>query len=185
MKSLSFCLLSLVLFATPVLAETSFQFSAPGVRSPDDPNVDGVRISLLHGKADNVSGLDLGIFSFSETVNTSGLGMIFGIALNTGSASGFSGALINVQTGKSTGVNGAFVNSVETVEDGGANIGFLNITKGFSNLDISGLAISNESNVQLGFVNITKKINKFQFGLLNVAENGFFPVFPFFNYPKH
>lgn len=183
MKSFVLYLVFLAIFAMPALAETNFQFSAPGVRSPDDPNVDGFRISILHGKAENVSGFDLGFFSFSEATNREGFSAIFGVAGITGSSSGFAGALVNIHSGESSGVNAAFVNSVKTVKNG-ANFGFFNITEGFSELDISGLGISNESNVQLGFVNITKKINKFQFGLLNFAENGFYPMFPFFNYPK-
>ncbi len=184
MKSFVLCLFSLFFFAVPALAETSFQFTAPGLRSPDDPNVNGFRFSLLHGKAKSVSGFDLGLASISESTNTSGFAAILGVAMVTGKSSGFSGALLNINSGESTGVNGAFVNSVKTVKKGGVNIGFLNITEGFSATDISGLAISNESNVQVGFVNVTKKINKLQIGIMNVADNGFFPVFPFFNYPK-
>jgi hypothetical protein len=66
----------------------------------------------------------------------------------------------------------------------GANIGFVNVTDGFSNVDISGIGISKRSNVQLGFVNITQKIEKVQIGFLNFAENGIFPVFPIFNIAK-
>ena len=184
MKSFVLCLVSVVLLAMPALAEVSFQFTLPGLRNPDDPNVDGFRLSILHGKAENVTGFDLGIFSLSESAKRSGFGLVFGIAKNTSSSAGLSGAFINLHTGQSSGLNMGFVNSVKTLKDGGANLGMLNITEGFSAVDISGLAISNESNVQVGMVNITEKINHIQIGLLNFAENGFFPVFPLFNYPK-
>ena len=184
MKSFALSLFSLLFFAMPALAEASFQFTAPGIRAPDDPNVDGFRLSILHGKAEKVSGFDLGIFSFSESTKTSGFGAIFGVAQISGVSSGFAGALININTGEALGVNAAFINSIKTVKDGGANFGFLNITKNYSALDIGGLSVSDRSKVQVGFVNVTKKIDKLQIGILNIAENGFFPVFPFFNYPK-
>ena len=38
---------------------------------------------------------------------------------------------------------------------------------------------------RLGFVNVTRKIENVQIGFLNFAENGFLPVFPFFNLPKN
>ena len=184
MTSFILCLFSVLFFAMPALAEASFQFTAPGVRAPDDPNVSGFRLSLLYGKAASVSGFDLGLASVSETSKMSGFGAILGLARITGPSSGFVGALINIHTGETSSVNAAFINSVKMVKRGGANIGFVNITEGFSAVDVSGLAISDESNVQVGFVNVTEKINSLQIGILNFAENGFFPVFPFFNYPK-
>ena len=35
---------------------------------------------------------------------------------------------------------------------------------------------------QLGFINITDRLKGFQFGFINVARNGFLPVFPIFNF---
>ena len=66
----------------------------------------------------------------------------------------------------------------------GANIGLLNVTRETSSVDISGLGISKQSDVQVGLINVTDEIKGVQVGLLNFAKNGFFPVFPFFNYPK-
>ena len=34
-------------------------------------------------------------------------------------------------------------------------------------------------------INVTKTIKGVQLGFLNLAENGFLPVFPFFNFPKN
>ena len=45
--------------------------------------------------------------------------------------------------------------------------------------------VSDSSTVQLGFVNVTQRIKGVQIGFLNVASNGFLPVFPFFNFPKN
>jgi hypothetical protein len=91
--------------------------------------------------------------------------------------------LYGLSAGRDTGLNAAFVNVVKTM-DNGANVAFLNITQGLSNLDLGGLSISEQSHAQLGFINVTKEIRDFQFGLLNFAENGFFPVFPIVNFPK-
>ena len=52
-------------------------------------------------------------------------------------------------------------------------------------LDVGGLNVSNRSTVQVGFVNVTERIEGVQLGFLNVASNGFLPVFPFFNFPKN
>ena len=173
----------LCLLATPALAETSFQFSAAGARMPDDPNVGGFRIVLFYGKNENVSGFDLGIASFSEARNQSGFSMTWGMGRVTGSSSGLASGFVNLHSGEDTGVNAAFINNIKSLKSG-VNIGFVNVTDGYSHIDLSGMGISNESQIQLGFINITKKINGVQIGFLNFAENGFFPVFPFFNMPK-
>ena len=51
-------------------------------------------------------------------------------------------------------------------------------------VDIGALNLSDTAKVQLGFINVTNKIEGFQLGFINVADNGFFKVFPFFNFPK-
>jgi len=176
-------LLLLCLVATPVAAETSFQFSLAGGQLPVDTDVNGFRLAILYGKNTRVYGVDLGLASFSETDRSSGFSMIWGIGKVTGRCSGLASAFVNVHEGEDESVNAAFVNSVRT-QKSGANIGFINVTEGYSNVDISGIGISKESNVQVGFVNITGRINNLQIGFLNFADNGFFPVFPFFNFPK-
>lgn len=182
MKRTIICILALFV-ASPAFAQAAFQFTSPGVRAPDDPSVEGIRLSLFHGRNTNMSGFDLGLLSLSESENRSGLAIITGISKTTGKSSGLNSALVVIHTGDATGVNAAFINKVERLSSG-ANIGFLNITDGYSAVDISGLGISERSTVQIGFINITKKIESFQIGFLNIAENGFFPVFPFFNFPK-
>jgi hypothetical protein len=183
MKRLALALSFLCLLATPALAQTSFQFSAAGAQAPSDPIVDGFRIALFYGKNESVSGFDLGIASLSESRNSSGFSMIWGLGKVTGRSSGLASGFVNLHTGEDSGVNAAFINSVKSMQNG-VNIGFVNVTDGFSNVDISGIGISKRSNVQLGFVNVTQKIESVQIGFLNFAENGIFPVFPFFNIPK-
>ena len=183
MQRLSVSLSILLALACPAAAETSFQFAAAGFQAPVDSHVNGFRIVLFQGANESVRGFDLGIASLSEAKNASGISMIWGIGKVTGRSSGLASAFVNVHSGEDSGLNAAFINSVKTMKSG-ANLGFINVTDGFSNVDISGMAISGESQIQLGFINITRKIHGVQIGFLNFAENGFFPVFPFFNFPK-
>ncbi len=169
--------------AAPVSAETGFQLAAGNARVPDDPNVNGFRLSFFHGENEHMSGFDFGLLSLSSSKNRSGLAMILGVSRTTGTSSGLNSGFVIVHEGEARGVNASFVNFVKTLKSG-INIGFLNITEGFSSIDLSGIGVSDRSNVQVGFVNVTKKIENFQFGFLNIAENGFLPVFPIFNFPK-
>ena len=65
-------------------AETAFQFTAPGLRAPDDPDVNGVRFSILHGKGQRIRGFDFGLLSLSESAELSGLGLVVGVGKVTG-----------------------------------------------------------------------------------------------------
>ncbi len=183
MRRLAFSLSVLCLLATPATGETSFQFSAAGAQVPEDPDVNGFRLVLFYGKNQSVSGFDVGIASLSETTNASGFSMIWGLGKVTGRSSGLASSFVNLHSGQDTSVNAAFINSVKTLKSG-VNIGFINVTDGYSNVDISGIGISKKSKVQLGFINITGEIETLQFGFLNFAENGIFPVMPLINFPK-
>ena len=174
----------LLVFSEAALAETPFQFAAPNLRAPDDPNVSGIRFTLFHGQNQSVRGVDLGFLSLSETRNLSGLSAVLGMGRLTGDMSGCATGLINVHSGRDTGLNAAFVNRINTLESG-ANLGFVNVSDGYTMVDLGGLNVSDRSSVQLGFINVTKKITGVQIGLLNLAENGFLPMFPFFNFPKN
>ena len=183
MRRLAFSISVLCLFATPAAGETSFQLAAAGAQAPSDPDVSGFRVVFLYGKNRSVSGFDLGIVSLSEATNASGFSTIWGLGRVTGQSSGLASSFVNLHSGQDTGVNAAFINSVKTLKSG-VNIGFVNVTDGYSSVDISGMGISKKSKVQLGFVNITSEIESLQIGFLNFAENGIFPVMPFFNIPK-
>ena len=174
----------LLVFSEAALAETPFQFAAPNLRAPDDPNVSGIRFAVIHGKNQSVRGIDLGFLSLSETGNLSGLSAVLGMGKLGGDMSGCATGLINVHTGRDTGLNAAFVNRVDTVKSG-ANVGFVNIADGYTMVDLGGLNVSDRSSVQLGFINVTRKLKGVQIGFLNLAENGFLPMFPFFNFPKN
>jgi hypothetical protein len=175
--------LSLVCFSGAALAETPFQFAAPGLRAPDDPNVSGLRFSVLHGSNQSVRGVDLGLLSLSETAALSGFSGVLGMGKLTGSMSGCAASLINIHTGEDTGLNAALINRVRTLKSG-ANVSLVNIADGYTMVDVGGLNVSDQSTVQLGFLNVTKQIKGVQLGILNLAENGFLPMFPLFNFPK-
>jgi hypothetical protein len=178
---LSVCLL---LLSTGAAADTPFQLALPSLNVPSDPQVNGMRFSFLYGKNSSTRGLDLGLLSVSETSNFSGLALVAGVSHVTGRMdSGVSFSLVNYHTGSDSGVNGAFINLLN--EAGGAfNTGFVIIAQGTTLVDLGGVNVSKASTAQIGFINVTKHIKSFQFGFINMAENGFLPVFPVFNFPK-
>jgi hypothetical protein len=175
--------LALLVLPNAAFGDTPFQFAAPNLRTPDDPTVNGVRFSVLHGSNDSVRGVDLGFLAVSETSNLAGFSAVLGVGRLNGNLSGCASGLINVHTGRDRGLNAAFVNRINSLEEG-ANVGVVNVADGFTRVDLGGLNVSDSSTVQVGFLNVTRKIEGVQIGLLNVAENGFLPVFPFFNFPK-
>lgn len=183
MNRIALCLL-IVLHAGTAGAQAAFQFGAPDFRAPDDPKVEGMRLSMLHGKNQSTSGFDLGVVSVSETEVFSGFGLIAGMSKVTQAMDGgavFS--LVNYHTGRDRGLNAAFINKLNDAEKA-VDIGFVNIADGGTMLDLGGVNVSGHSTVQLGFINVTKEIRGFQFGFINVAKNGFLPFFPVFNFPK-
>ena len=177
-----FCLLFL---AHVAFAETGFQFAAPGFNAPKDPEVSGMRFAVAYGKNQSTSGLDLGLLCMNETSRMSGLALVAGVHKVTGEmSSGAAFSLMNFHTGRDSGVNGAFINVLN--EAGGAfNTGFIIVAKGATLADLGGVNISKSSKVQIGFLNITQELGIFQFGFLNMAKNGFLPVFPIFNFAIH
>jgi hypothetical protein len=183
MKRSILCL-AVLLYANTALAEAAFQSAAPNVRTPDDPAVNGVRVSLFHGEATSVRGFDVGILSVSQSTNFLGLAIVAGVNRVTGAMSGGAAiSLINYHTGRDTGVNAAFINKLNNAENA-FNVSFLNIADSITQVDLGGLNVSDRSTAQIGFVNVTNEIKSFQFGFLNVAKNGFLPVFPVVNFPK-
>lgn len=179
-----FLLCFATVFVAAATAETGFQFAAPNLNAPDDPHVNGMRLSVLHGRNESMSGLDFGLLSVSETSRMSGIAFVLGVSrVNTEMSSGAAFSLVNYHTGRDRGVNAAFVNLLGDA-GGSFNTGFITIARGATLVDLGGINMSARSTAQIGFVNITKEIESFQLGFLNMAENGFLPVFPIFNFPK-
>ena len=166
------------------LAEAGFQFGVPNRNFPDDEDVNGMRASLLWGKNRKTSGFDLGLFSVSQTEVRSGLAIVGGISRVTGKSDGAVAlSFMNYHTGEDSGANLAFVNMVNDTRNA-FNMGFVQIAQGETAADLGALNISKKSKFQIGFVNITEQIDGLQIGFINMAENGFFPFFPLFNYAK-
>lgn len=164
-------------------ADTGAQFQTIGVKSPDDPNVTGFRFSLLYGESTTMSGFDLGAAAYVRTGDFSGFGPLFAIGHVSGDSSGCLCSFANLVEGKQSGAAIGFINVIGDGPDS-VNIGFVNVSQQATKVDISGLAVSKRSEAQIGFLNITGEIEHFQFGILNIASNGFLPVFPLFNVPK-
>jgi hypothetical protein len=182
----SICLLpsiGLLISAGVASAETAFQFAAPGLNAPSDPDVGGLRFSVIWGKNHSTRGLDLGLISMSETSRLGGLALVAGVSKVTGEMdSGVAFSLVNYHTGRDSGVNGAFINLLADASHA-FNTGFV-IVADKTMVDLGGVNVSDSSTAQIGFINFTREIKSFQFGFINMAENGFLPFFPIFNFPK-
>jgi hypothetical protein len=180
---LSFCVLAGLLSGSSLAsAEAGGQFGAPGIRVPSDPDVNGFRFSILYGDNENMSGLDMGLVSMSESKTLSGVALVLGFHKLTGDMDGGAAfSFANFHSGSDSGLNAAFINKVNNSPEA-LNFGFVNLADGNTMLDIGGINLSDTSTAQLGFINITKKIKGFQLGFINIAQNGFLPVFPFFNF---
>ena len=186
LPTLLFALLTLaagVQAARPAHAQASAQFALADFRAPDVDSVDGFRFSILFGELASMRGLDLGLVSLSKSAQLEGVAFVFGGTWITGSSEGAAISMINIHEGSARGLMAGMVNIVDSLEEG-VNFGMINFTRGTSMVDLSAVGISQRSQVQIGMVNVTKHIETVQIGLLNVAENGIFPVFPIFNVPK-
>src|SRR5262245_24159924 len=180
----SILIVCLIFFAHTAGASTGFQLALPNLNVPSDPQVSGMRLSFFWGKNHSTAGLDVGILSLSETSQFSGVALVAGVSKVTGRMdSGVALSLVNDHRGTDSGVNGAFIN---LLNDAGHafNTGFVIVARGATGVDLGGINVSKKSKAQIGFLNITKRIEGFQFGFINLADNGFLPIFPVFNFPK-
>jgi hypothetical protein len=183
-KSLAFAFV-LLFVATAAAAETGFQLAVPNVNVPNDPHVSGLRLSVLHGKNESMRGVDFGALSVSETGRASGVAFIGGVHyVRQAMQSGAAFSLVNYHKGRDSGMNGAFINLLHDTSNA-FNVGFITYASGATMLDLGGINISRSSTVQIGFLNVTDRIKSFQFGFLNMADNGFFPIFPVFYFPRN
>lgn len=170
--------------AAAAAAEVGFQFAIPNRAFPDDAVVDGMRVSLLWGKNARTSGFDLGLFSVSETTTRTGFALVGGVSRVSGNVEGaVSLSFMNYHSGRDSGFNCAFINRVNDTQNA-FNLGLLQLAEGRTSIDVGALNVSKRSEFQFGFVNVTDQIDGLQLGFINLAENGFFKFFPFFNYAK-
>lgn len=211
MKKFIAVLIGVFMFSFSAFA-ASAQLSVPGTNIPDEENVSGVRLSLLHGETADVKGLDISILGLSDMDNFTGLelGFFFGANRVKNEFKGLSLGLINWHEGYDTGANLGFVNYVNDVNgvnfgfanystgdsminiaavnyveyQSMINFGFANITQGTSLVDIGFVNYAETTSFQLGFINATKNLDGLQVGFVNYAENGVFPVLPIINFRK-
>lgn len=176
-------ILPILLLASSAAGEAPFQFAAPNLRAPDDPEVSGLRFSVIHGENRSTRGVDFGVLSMSETDRMSGAAFIGGVhRLHGDMTGGVTFSVVNLHSGRDTGMNHGFVNLLADPEEA-LNVAFVNFASGSTLVDLGGVNVSETSKAQIGFVNVTSRIEAFQFGFLNMAGNGFLPIFPVFNFP--
>lgn len=113
----------------------------------------GVRISLIYGRNESVSGLDWGFINSTTSGTSQGIEFGF-VGLNDANFVGLRSNFVDLNNG-----------NVE-----GAQIGFYN-SGGYVN------------GVQIGFINNAGSMKGLQIGLINIIKKGGqFPVFPIVNW---
>lgn len=103
-------------------------------------------------------------------------GIDFGIGSDSASVTGVQLDFIYAKAEKVTGVQTALVANADHVT--GAQLGYVNLSHNLVSGVQFGLYNQAEElhGLQLGFVNNVKTINGLQIGLVNIAQNGWFPV---------
>ena len=183
-------------------AWTPVQFSCfEGVKNfPNSTEVNGVKIGIpfsanYWGPSQIVNGLEVGLFT--ETFNSTGLQFAV-ININTTQCTGMQLAGANISQ-RFKGFQLAVYN--EIMDSTGVQLGFTNTAKYNSKaIQIGGInnAADKTDGVQIGAINTSyafkgvqigvintsfrKSSDSLQFGLINFMEDGFLPVFPFFNF---
>jgi hypothetical protein len=184
MKKIIAIFIGVLTFSLSAFATTPSQLSLPGNNIPYDEDVAGVRLTLLYGQTSNVEGLDITL-GLTEMDNFTGIEIapffLGGNKINN-QFKGLAIGVLNWHEGQDTGVNWGGINLVNDVN--GANIAFVNISRGESLIDIGFVNYAEATSFQLGFINATRHLNGLQVGLINYAENGIFPVLPFINFRK-
>lgn len=164
-------------------ADVGSQFQFAGLKAPDGDNVESFRFSILYADSNKMSGFDFGAVAYARSAEFSGFGPLFAIGHVTGNSDGCMCSFANIVEGTASGVNVGFLNVLGDAPDA-FNIGFVTFSGESTNIDVAGMAVTKKSNTQIGLLNITEEIGSLQIGFLNIAQNGFLPVFPIFNYPK-
>jgi len=180
------------------------QFSVwPGVDNwPNAESVDGLRLGIYNHSEEGfgypLNGVDLGILSGSSDVN----GVQLSVAnLGGSNIDGVQLAWLNMNENGGSLQLGAYniLKSSEGVQFGLANLNDRNnwaaqfAVINYTDPKSSGFqvgainAADRYDGFQLGLLNINSDNSKnkgFQIGLINWMDNGFLPLFPFFNFSK-
>ncbi len=156
---------------------------------PQASAVKGLRISLLYGKHDYLSGIDLGLVSHTVYKNTGIL--VAGIQIGHKSsgfraslfnfvdeASGFQLGVINMNKFANCPSFGLLYNDA-AIKSSGPQLGLWNTTGESVGIQLGLINYASEVNgMQFGLINVADTMPAgIQFGLLNFSNSGFFPVF--------
>ncbi|GIC76233.1 VC2662 family protein [Moritella sp. F3] len=175
--------LGLTMMSSAAMAESApVMFSSiNGFSAPASNEVKGARLTVFHGAAVSVTGVDFALLGLSEATDVTGVNWgLLGANRVHGEFTGASFGLLNWHNGNDTGANLGFINVTNNVT--GANISAVNYSEGYTMVDVGVANLSSNSVVQVGLFNMTSDIKGVQVGLINCAENGFFPCFPFVNF---
>jgi hypothetical protein len=169
-STIVFCVIAIMYLANTVSAEKVSPFQDESkkentwIRLCLWPNIAWPSIK----SKENTHGLSIGIVTFNKT------GSIVGADL------GFVSTSKHVRGGQL-----AFYTNGEYMQGGQA--GIVNINKDVTGAQV-GIYNSAEKmgkGAQVAIVNRAKHSDGLQIGLINIMDNGFFKVFPFFNFPKN
>jgi hypothetical protein len=134
----------------------------------DDADVKGLRINLIYGVNQNMTGLDLGLVNRTSD-----------------SFKGLQWGLVGVSHGKVTGWQDNWLANVAESEFYGLQSGLMNFAGTGEGVQLAGAFNSAErlSGLQFGLVNFAEDLNGLQIGLINIIrskEN--FPILPLVNW---
>lgn len=139
---------------------------APVQLYPEDTAIKGLRLNLIYGKNESVTGLDIGLINAAGSFK----GLQYGaIGITESEFVGWQNHFVNISNGS---VRGAQTGLVNTSQE----------TKGFQYGIVNHAGVMN--GVQLGIVNYAGQMTRgLQVGFVNIiSEGGRFPVFPVVNW---
>ena len=148
---------TMLLFSASALAENAFSAGVfdPVQIVPSSEGIEGARLSLFYGNNTSLKGFDFVLIGVNRL------------------QSDMKGAQLGL------------VNWAESGEQVGAQLGLVSLGSTFKGAQM-GWAFNYSKEVtglQFGVVNYAERLNKgLQLGLVNIAKNGFLPVFVIFNF---
>ncbi len=153
---LTFAAITLLLAAVPAVAQDKpFQLAlvAPIQIFPENTSITGLRLNLLYGRNQSVTGVDLGLVNHTMSGESKGIQWGF-VNLTDANFTGLQDGWINITKGDFEGLQWGFVN--------------------YSN---------HGNGLMVGFVNYAMSMKGLQIGLVNIIrQGGQFPVFPIVNW---
>ena len=151
-----FVAVALVLMAAAAVAqERPFQLAlvTPIQIFSEDVSITGLRLNLLYGRNQTVTGVDLGLVNHTKSGDSKGIQWGF-VNLTDANFTGLQDGWVNITKGDFEGLQWGFVNYV-----------------------------NHGNGLMIGFVNYAMSMKGLQIGLVNfIRQGGQFPVFPIVNW---